>query len=391
MPDPFPPNYDLILNHLLAWGKSGLIPNTKVIKSYHPPVIDSVTGVPVLIPATVYETQEVTQSNTDFVLPDFTYKDKPVTYQQMIRGRYPSSSPETIPDVSTVSYPPVDPTVVINMDSLPHFFFAGSNVKDFNTNETPGELDTSLTHYFAAYTDVYKESVDLATDQEEYSTITSDARIPTVGDRLIRDVDHTLPRYVDNLEDAKVFFSLTPREFPDQENDQKGYPYIPHRYDLVPTKVPCAIPGVLNCYMKTYDNVDISQPTVEYRPPNIDVYYVPDNIRRQMYWAEQFTGDGSTTSFELVNEATNKNTIKVLMDNQELQLIIDYTITKPDGSPWTVNFVEPPAANSALAVFLDDSMLLKRMTQYDYYDTNPKTDTTTPIANLTAIGGYVQG
>lgn len=391
MPDPFPPNYDLILNDLLAWSKSGLIPNTRVVKSYHPPVVDAVTGIPVLIPATVYETKEVTRSNADFVIPNFTYRGDPVTYQQMVRGNYPSSSADNISDISTVSLPVANPTKVVDMDNLPHFFYAGSSVKDFNINETPGELDTSLTHYYAAYSDRYKDSANVAVDQSDYESITADARINTVGDRLMRDVNHTLPRYVDNLEDAKAFFKLAPREFPEIENDPKGYPYIPNRYDLIPTKVPCSIPGVLNCYMTAYDKVDISIPKIEYRPPNIDTYYVPDNIRRQIYWSEQFTGDGSTASFSLANSAMNKEAIKVVVDNLEKLHIVDYTISKLSGSSWRVNFLTAPDKNSIIFVYLDDSKLMKRMTGYDYYDANPNTDTTAPVANLTAIGGFIKG
>lgn len=391
MPDPFPPNYDLILNDLLAWGKSGLIPNTKVVKSYHPPVVDPVTGVPVLIPATVYETKDVTRANSDFVIPDATYKDKPVTYQQLIKGQYPSASPETIPDLSKTNSPVTNPATAVDMDSIPHFFYSGSNVKDFNINTTPGDLDTSMTLFSTAYVEDYKSTAQMVSDQSAYEAATADIRINTAADRLIRDVDHTLPRYVDNLEDANQFFTLAPREFPDPEYNVTGYPYIPSRYDLAATKVPCAIPGVLNCYMKANDAVDVSQPVVEYRPPNIDTYHVPDNIRRQIYWSQQFTGDGSTTSFTLVNNAMNKDAIVAVVDNQELLYLIDYTITKPDASGWKVNFTIAPDANSIIFVYLDDSKILKRMTGYDYYDPNPNSDTTQPVANLSAAGGFIKG
>ena len=385
MSDPFPPNYSQVLNGLIAWGRSGLIPNTKIVKSYHSPVIDPVTGIPVLMPATVYVSGVTTRSKFDYVLSDYTYRDKPVTYQQSITGGYSNSTTPPSPDISTVSLPVVDPTGIVSVDDLPHFFYAGSSVKDFNVNETPGELDTAVSTYYTAYNSQYREAAANATDQSHYESLTADIRISTVPDRLTRELDYSLPRYVDQLDDAKAMFNEAPREFPAVEGDTKGYAYIPKRYDLVATKIPCAIPGILNCHLVAYDQIDVSQPTVRYQSPNIDVVYLPDSLRSELTWSETFTGDGSTLQLELSNEATNKRCISVMMDNQELLYDTDYTITKPDGSPWTVVFVVAPDDGSSIDIVFDDGKLQKRMLNYDFYDSNPNTDTTAPLTDYTTV------
>jgi hypothetical protein len=40
---------------LYAWAQSGLIPNVAIVNNYHPPIVDSVTGVLVNLPASIYK------------------------------------------------------------------------------------------------------------------------------------------------------------------------------------------------------------------------------------------------------------------------------------------------------------------------------------------------
>ena len=43
-----------INTHLFNWAQSGLIPNVSVVNNYHPPIVDSVTGVLVNLPASIF-------------------------------------------------------------------------------------------------------------------------------------------------------------------------------------------------------------------------------------------------------------------------------------------------------------------------------------------------
>jgi hypothetical protein len=60
MANEVPVNFSAIVDKLMTWGRSGLIPETKIIKSYWPPIADPTTGVQVCLPATVYSTENNT-------------------------------------------------------------------------------------------------------------------------------------------------------------------------------------------------------------------------------------------------------------------------------------------------------------------------------------------
>ena len=60
MANEVPVNFAAIVDKLMTWGRSGLIPETKIIKSYWPPIADPTTGVQVCLPATVYSTENKT-------------------------------------------------------------------------------------------------------------------------------------------------------------------------------------------------------------------------------------------------------------------------------------------------------------------------------------------
>lgn len=85
MAEIIPTGYDTVLDQLLIWGRSGLIPNTKVVKSYYPPVKDPVTGAFVLMPATYYVTGDLgdrsrIQHHDIDTLPNTPYAGSSVAY-----------------------------------------------------------------------------------------------------------------------------------------------------------------------------------------------------------------------------------------------------------------------------------------------------------------------
>jgi hypothetical protein len=52
----FSPQNHVLNQSLIEWSRSGLIQNLSQVKSYHPPIPDPVTGIPVSFPASVYTT-----------------------------------------------------------------------------------------------------------------------------------------------------------------------------------------------------------------------------------------------------------------------------------------------------------------------------------------------
>lgn len=238
MGNPIPAGYHEILNALMTWGRSGLIPNTGLIKSYHPPSIDDVTGVAVPAPATIFKTGTI---------------DNP----RQIKYR--------------------------SIDELPSASYTGSNVKDFNVNDIPGGPDTNLGHLAPKYGYFYKISALESEDEETYYKNIKQLNIPTVADRMTKQLNNKPVKITDKYEDAKTFYEIAPlvREMKDSEEKtpMDTRKPIPARYELLPTKVPCAIPGVLNCYMEVYDKTDVTQPTYTYTTPYIQMYYRQDKDR----------------------------------------------------------------------------------------------------------------
>jgi hypothetical protein len=270
------PGFNAVLNALIEWGNSGLIPNTRVIRSYHPPAIDNITGVPVLVGATVYETKDFDYDTTiDQTIPKITNLHEKVTITALYRNR--ENLPENVdPSKPIASFRDLKSSVT----DLPAAFYAGSLIQDFNVNNIPGSLDTALASRAPIKADLYKESALTSEDEEEYVKNIEKLRVPTVADRITTGfVDQNVKLITDNFEDAKTFYAVQPlgteeTTIPDNTPKDNRKP-IPRRTELVPTGVPCAIPGVLNCYMQVYDSVDVSKKEYEYKIETVDMYYVP--------------------------------------------------------------------------------------------------------------------
>lgn len=243
--------YGQVLNGLMSWGNSGLIADTKLIKSYHPPTIDNVTGVPVLMPATTYQTGSV-----DSILK--TLRDR----------KYKSIS------------------------ELPSASYTGPNVKDWNVNDIPTGPDTSLAQLAPIYGENYKQAALTSSDEKTYEKNTQKLGLSgLVAERLTENFTEKPVKITDNFDDAKTFYKTQPLTSGSgigglvsaTQASQEKKPIdtrrpIPGRYELVPTKVPCAIPGVLNCYMEVYDKVDVKQPTYSYTEPTVTTTTLPDSL-----------------------------------------------------------------------------------------------------------------
>ena len=212
--------YNDILNVLMDWGRSGLIPNTKVIKSYHPPLVDSLTGVAVLMPATTYSTG---------IIPNYS-KVKNMDINDLTNA---PRSGSRIQDYNPPIGKLVDPQLIANP----------------KTESAIAAVE---------YGELYKESATTANTQAKYEKNIKNLKIDTIADRATRDLTHK-PKFKTAELDSNVVA-----------------PQIPNRYEMVPTRVPCAMPGVLNCYVETYDKIDTRRIEYRYSLPMTTMNYRPD-------------------------------------------------------------------------------------------------------------------
>lgn len=473
------PAYDEVLGHLVAWGKSGLIPNTKVIKSYHPPIADPITGVQVLIPATTLETNFPTKSNQDYLVGDSIsggyemYRGKPYSARAVLNqgsefapaatqeivglvegkddsknyininpapgvplNQYHGDHPYTDIATEVVSKPsglgalttidasavlgPNGETITVSkpelsngalaepsctigtvnggivtmanagmlsaigpgvakagkIDMLSHAPHSGPNytVKDFNVNKTVGGLDTlggiSMIRKGQQYQDLTTGAVDAA----EYSTGVTEIykKDITVVDKLSAQLGFNLPRWTDNHNDAKALYDTKmngtyPTEDTSNVTETAGRALIPKRYDLVPTRVPCAMPGILNCHLVAYDSVSTTDIEYAYKPPNIFGYQAPNGLHAAESWYDMHTGDGVTTTWTVSKNITNKTLIQVSVNDIVLTLDQEYSLAKI-GSNWTVVFASAPVAGSTVKVVYDTTMILKKYNEFSFYE-----------------------
>jgi hypothetical protein len=382
--DHFPPGYNAVHNALLDWGQSGLIPHTKIIKSYHPPIKDPVTGILVELPATTYDTGHTT--NVGYLMKMTGRSD--LSPEQLINAKahaktlataisvLKSSSPRAdagalaslaldiaadtnqgqpvvpnttgstvgdlakllgetatngavatvtdyhgtgmpvsfftaVPGVTTdsvgallntisryalgtvpaVDFTPAPATIgmpVGGVFSIPNAPLAGSKVSDYNVNTVPGGPDTALSTYMSQNANLYRVSAYTAKDQLHYQQLKSAADITTPADIIASTLGRTLPRITDSFDDAAQFYN-TPFNTQTTDNTDPNASTtvdpakrdIPAMYDLVATGVPCALPGVLNCYMAKYDNVSTQPYAPTYpRLPNNTIISIKDSDKQ---------------------------------------------------------------------------------------------------------------
>lgn len=381
MPNPIPVGYNDILNTLIAWGQSGLKPGATVVKSYHPPIKDPQTGIEVLLPATTFknataaDSRELTKKLMALPKED---PDVPSFYID----RIPNSWGEEIPTINSLPNAPyagsgISDFNVNNDDPLGPQTFVGMRgtglgaLVEYMIKNTPLENNPpppvplsgssllsgigSLVAYQQAQKKYVKSltnsstraaalrgtsllgSVAALAGMKGNSPLTLLARTAAV-DRLANEMRRGLPRVTDRVEDAKVMIDIPymqeevefggglaaviragakpvidPEALP-----EGGKAFIPRRYELKPTGIPCAIPGILNCIMTKYDTVDTTDKVYNYTAPKVGMYYVSDNdVRRADGY---FEDDGNTIRLVPIDPDT--------IDNPPLSIINE---DGPDG------------------------------------------------------------
>ena len=275
MSELFPSGYDEILKGLLEWSRSGLIPNTEVVKSYHPPQKDPITGITVLVPATVYKTESFT--DYDQYTFNFTSENGVNPLKGYLEKPYSS------------------------IDNLPNSPNTGSNVRDWNVNVEPGGLDTAYARYVTPQTNLYYDAAAYSETQQQYeNNISAQANLPVTAERLASGVGTTVPYITDDIDDTKNWYSIEPIQasfdLPPDPNeierlkvakgitesvqpDVLGITETPVRYELLPTKAPCSLPGVLNCRLVKYNGIDGNPYNPSYADPRYDMTEIPDSMK----------------------------------------------------------------------------------------------------------------
>lgn len=320
MPQMIPTGYNDVLNALLKWGRSGLIPNTKVVKSYFPPVQDPVTGIKVLVPATMYITgdlgdrSKIKHSNIDD-LPNTAYSGSSVGYAlapndaanttlgspAYVGTTKITKAPDEIANnalgrgVSGITGNPDAGGFFNGMDSSVSAVVetrardgGGPNGSGGGSPYTmaPGYMVTAANNAYRGRG--YRQAALKSNDQAEYQENTKSLLNDTIADRAGRYLEYSTPYVTDNLSDAKVLYS-TP-----ETQGSDSYQRFTDRNDMDfrTTKVPCAIPGVLNACPTSTSDFPAVYPTFNFTTP---ITVMSDNPPSVKSYLEQYTGNDTET------------------------------------------------------------------------------------------------
>ena len=204
----------LINTALYNWASSGYIPNVSIVNNYHPPVRDSITGVLVNLPASIF-TRNSNIGNMNYTL-----------------GSSISSSG------------------------------VGYSVTNFDANQSVFGTDVTNVHDALYNSDTLKRTVLNATDITPLQNL-----VPTTAaDAAAQFVGGVVPRVTDNISLAKEYFSTlgvriqlqnNPSNFGSNQDMSLRQQALGLK-KLVATGVPIAIPGLLNVKIDTYNNANIS-------------------------------------------------------------------------------------------------------------------------------------
>lgn len=351
MAETIPTGYDTVLDQLMIWGRSGLIPNTKVVKSYYPPVKDPITGAFVLIPATYYVTgdlgdrSQIKHHDID-TLPNTPYAGSQVAYANAGDG---SKTPDhvlgdlnvlpafvgTTPTNYTLVKKTGEPIVLSSVEETHNGRWVndpitgekywqpgvdGTVAPDSGVNTGSASLARGVSSLYAgpfysqstvpvtpdyvalAAKTAYKGSqfekiaANVST-QAEYEVAIAGIKETVAVERFVSNMSVSPTIVTDNLEDVKsLFSSSTGGDATDSE-----YLTFTNRtdLDLRPTGIPCAIPGVLNAYLVSSYDRPTTYPKFNYVPPKAKMFDVPDYYKT--FRAQYTTATNDTTAPYTVN------------------------------------------------------------------------------------------
>ena len=220
-----------INSSLYNWTVSGLIPNISVVNTYHPPVVDSVTGVLVNIPATIYTN---TGNSNASILSTYTHGKQ-----------YQASGSQF---------------VIKHFDTENRAF--GTDINNVQNNLHNGYSIRGLIN---------------TNDQNAYNNSISTLVSGTSSDGFAKLIGANVPRVTDNFLDAKAYFSeigattaLIGSGTNLGENQDQQLRKPPRSLKkLVPTGAPIAIPGLLNAISDTYEPSNTTWVIPQYNSTNV--------------------------------------------------------------------------------------------------------------------------
>jgi len=217
-----------INSQMFRWAQSGLISNVSVVNNYHPPIRDSVTGILVNLPATIYQKTGNSYANNYTLGSSFTN--------------------------------------------------SGQNyvVKDFDVNQGVFSTDLSYVKDSLYNSDALKDAA-LGDDTQFFQSTVAKAIPQTSADTAARLIGANIARVTDSHDLAKQYYNtsspidavktypqnLTSNQDFDLRREAKGL------RKLVPTGAPIAIPGTLNAVAEVYVSANVAWTPPTFKPTNV--------------------------------------------------------------------------------------------------------------------------
>jgi len=215
-------------SQLFRWTQSGLIPNVSVVNSYHPPIRDSVTGILVNLPASIYVKTGNSVSNTYSLGSALNYSGNDYIVKDFDINQRVFST-----DAAYVT------------DSL----YNSNSLKDIALYAIPQEYNFAI-----------QQTIESTSADDAASLI--GANISRVTDNQILAQEYfskdtpikSLQKYPQNLT-ANQDFNI--------RKEAKGL------RKLIPTGAPIAIPGLLNAVADVYISGNVAWTPPTFNPTNV--------------------------------------------------------------------------------------------------------------------------
>jgi hypothetical protein len=322
------PAFDARVQSMFAFQRSNMISNLTVVKAYHPPVRDSITGLLVDFPATIYDSGHIPNVITRFegpltvdgTLPAARFAANLVndtTGLGSIKNEsgFFSNANAWVSNLSTAITP---------ISSYNH---VGSDVKPIDVNVTY-KLGKSVWHAQSQLhnSQSIRDTANGITEDHVWRSQRDAIIAPTIGDRMMANlkVPLTHPRITDSLADAKAYYNTRPpyealssddKTNMDSNQDASLRMEIPALRRMRVTGAMIATPGVLNAYVEDLDPGKLPLESYRYTAPrgslpiytgvsNFDGTYSPDKPEPDRD-EEKFRVDPLHPALRLTNSGRN--------------------------------------------------------------------------------------
>lgn len=212
-------------SQLFRWAQSGLIPNVAIVNNYHPPIRDSVTGILVNLPVSIYQKTGNSYTNSYTIGSSLTYS---------------------------------------GTDAV---------VKDFDVNQGVFSTDLSYVKDALYNGDALKDAA-LSNDTQFFNSTVSQAIPQTSADIAASIIGANIARVTDSHDLAKDYYNKSSpidnaKSFPQNLTSNQDITLRKEAKGLrklVPTGAPIAIPGLLNAVADVYVPANVA-----WTPPSFTI------------------------------------------------------------------------------------------------------------------------